>query len=113
MLSGPVDWRRALLVLVVPIGFELGQFATCAPDRELGIPAYPALYFLADPGVIRQDLVFRVQQALVARGFDPGPIDGKSGGKTRKAITAFRSWAGQPGDDAITPELLILLQRWP
>lgn len=113
MLSGAVELRRALLILAVPVAFELGQFATCAPDRELGIPAYPALYFLADPGVVRQDLVFRVQEALVAHGFDPGSVDGKSGGKTRKAIMAFRNWAGQPGDDAITPELFIQLQRWP
>jgi len=113
VLRGAVDLRRALLFLAVPIAFELGQFATCAPDRELGIPAYPTLYFLADPGVVRQDLVFRVQEALVARGFDPGPVDGKSGGKTRNATLAFRNWAGQPDDDAITPELLIQLQRWP
>lgn len=113
MLSALFELRRAFLILALPIAFELGQFSTCAPDQELGISAYPALYFLADPGVVRQDLVFRVQQALVARGFDPGPVDGKSGARTRKAIAAFRSWSGGPGDVAITPQLLIELQRWP
>lgn len=113
MLSSAFKLRLALGVLALPTAFELGQFSTCAPDREAGLTAYPAIHFLADPGVVRQDLVFRVQEALVARGIDPGPIDGKSGAKTRGAITAFRNWAGQPGDDAITPQLLILLQRWP
>ena len=113
MLTAASDLRRALLVLALPVAFELGLFATSPPDRDAGIPAYPALYFLADPGVVRQDLVFKVQQALVARGFDPGPIDGKSGGKTRQAIATFRSWSGRSGDDTISPELLIELQRWP
>ncbi|MDP3677137.1 MAG: hypothetical protein Q8R44_18890 [Novosphingobium sp.] len=113
MLSSAPRLRLALSVLALPTAFELGQFSTCAPDREAGVSAYPAIYFLADPGVVRQDLVFRVQEALVARGIDPGPIDGKTGGRTRRAIAAFRKWSGHHGDDAITPELLILLQRWP
>jgi peptidoglycan hydrolase-like protein with peptidoglycan-binding domain len=113
MLTALFELRRALSVLLLPIAFELGQFSTCAPDRELGIASYPPLYFLADPGVVRQDLVYRVQQALVARGFDPGPVDGKSGARTRKAIADFRTWSGKPGDEEITPQLLIELQQWP
>jgi len=113
MLTSAGKLTRPLVILALPIIFELGQFATCAPDRKDGIEHYPALYFLADPGVVRQDLVFRVQEALVARGFDPGPIDGKSGGKTRKAIAAYRQWSGMQGENSITPELLIELERWP
>lgn len=113
MLSSAPRLRLALSVLALPTAFELGQFSTGAPDREGGISAYPPVYFLADPGVVRQDLVFRVQQALAARGIDPGPIDGRAGGKTRRAIATFRAWSRQQGDDAITPELLILLERRP
>lgn len=104
---------RALLILAVPIAFELGQFATCAPDQALGISTYPPLYFLPNPGVVRQDLVYRVQEALYTRGFDPGPIDGRSGAKTREAMQAFDVWTGGTGTDAITPQLLIDLQRQP
>jgi hypothetical protein len=107
-----VPWR-ALLILAAPIAFELGQFATCPPDQALGIPDYPPLYFLPNPGVVRQDLVYRVQEALYTRGFDPGPIDGKSGAKTREAMQTFDVRTGGTGKNAITPQLLIDLQRRP
>lgn len=113
MLSRALETGRVLLILTAPVAFELGLFSTCAPDQVLGIPAYPPLYFLPDPGVVRQDLVYRVQEALYTRGFDPGPIDGKSGLKTQSAIHAFKFWSGSTGDDTITPQLLIDLQQWP
>lgn len=113
MLNGAIYAARALSILALPVAFELGQFATCAPDQPLGISGYPPLYFLADPGVVRQDLVYRVQVALHARGFDPGVIDGKAGAKTRRAIRDFQVRTGQPIDDGITPELLITLQQRP
>lgn len=113
MLSETRSARRALLILAAPVVFELGQFATCAPDQPLGVPGYPPLYFLPDPGVVRQDLVYRVQEALFARGFDPGVIDGKTGAKTRAAIRDYATWAGQSVSEDITPELLIELQQRP
>ncbi len=113
MLTGAGHALRTLLILALPVAFELGQFATCPPDQTLGISGYPRLYFLADPGVIRQDLVYRVQEALYARGFDPGVIDGKAGAKTRLAIRDFEVRTSQPIDDTITPELLIALQQRP
>ena len=113
MLTGAINAVRALSILAMPIAFELGQFATCAPDQALGISSYPPLYFLANPGVVRQDLVYRVQEALYARGFDPGVIDGRAGAQTRLAIRALKVWAGRPIDEEITPELLIELQHRP
>ncbi|MER2512969.1 MAG: peptidoglycan-binding domain-containing protein [Nitrosomonas ureae] len=35
-----------------------------------------------------------IQQALVNAGFNPGPVDGKSGGKTTAAIEAFQKENG-------------------
>ena len=35
-----------------------------------------------------------VQEALQAKGFDPGPLDGVRGRKTIAAILAFQSAAG-------------------
>ena len=32
----------------------------------------------------------KVQDALKARGFDPGPVDGNAGAKTREALRAFQ-----------------------
>lgn len=113
MLNETGNVRRALLILAAPVVFEFDQFATCAPDQLLGVPGYPPLYFLPDPGVVRQDLVYRVQEALSARGFDPGVIDGKTGAKTRAAIRDYAAWAGRSVGEDITPELLIELRHRP
>ena len=37
------------------------------------------------------DDVTKAQQALTDKGFNPGPIDGKMGPKTKAAITAFQT----------------------
>jgi peptidoglycan hydrolase-like protein with peptidoglycan-binding domain len=34
--------------------------------------------------------MMKIQQALKDKGFDPGPVDGKAGPKTRDAIRAFQ-----------------------
>ena len=39
-------------------------------------------------------MIRNIQQALVNAGFNPGPIDGKSGGKTTAAIEAFQKENG-------------------
>jgi uncharacterized protein (TIGR02594 family) len=36
----------------------------------------------------------KIQRALVAKGFDPGPIDGMMGPKTERAIVAFKKSVG-------------------
>lgn len=44
------------------------------------------------PGTPARDpaKMMKIQQALKDKGFDPGPIDGKAGTKTREAIQAFQ-----------------------
>lgn len=42
--------------------------------------------------------VTRVQRALKSAGFDPGPIDGKAGGKTMDALNAYQRSKGLPED---------------
>ena len=39
-----------------------------------------------------------LQEKLVRLGYDPGPVDGKVGSATRKAIRAFQKQAGKPAD---------------
>lgn len=50
------------------------------------------------------DLWRRRQQQLKAVGFDPGPIDGKPGSKTQKAVKAFQDLAGLEPDGAWGPK---------
>ncbi|WP_342642346.1 peptidoglycan-binding protein [Rhodoligotrophos ferricapiens] len=47
-----------------------------------------------------------VQESLSRLGFDPGPVDGLAGARTRSAIQAFAAEEGQPSDGQINDALL-------
>ncbi len=47
-----------------------------------------------------------LQRKLMALGYDPGPVDGKVGPETRKAIRAFQKSAGKPADGYANHALL-------
>jgi Putative peptidoglycan binding domain len=66
-------------------GTEMGQSATKAPAA--GGMAKPATSMNGGPGA---EQVKAVQQALQAKGMDPGPIDGIMGPKTTVALKAFQ-----------------------
>lgn len=51
-----------------------------------------------------------IQAALADLGFDPGPVDGKFGPQTRRAIRAFQAQAGLPVNGKGSPELLTRLK---
>ena len=66
-------------------GTDMGQSATKAPGA--GGMAKPATGMNGGPGA---EQVKAVQQALQAKGMDPGPIDGIMGPKTTAALKAFQ-----------------------
>ena len=74
------------------------RYVRGGPAEPVGAPA------LGEP------LIRAVQQALTARGYDPGPSDGAMGPRTRAAIRRLRTDKGLAPDDAITFETLDLLQ---
>lgn len=47
--------------------------------------------------------VSEIQRALVARGYDPGPIDGDPGAQTIAAVTAFQTLCGLVPDGIAGP----------
>jgi len=47
--------------------------------------------------------VLNVQRALIERGFNPGPLDGKMGTQTRNAIMAFQKSRGLKVDGIVGP----------
>ena len=61
----------------------------------------------AEPG----NLVAIAQQRLAAKGYDPGPVDGKLGRKTVTAIKDFQGDIGLPRDGKVSPQLLDQLGR--
>jgi peptidoglycan hydrolase-like protein with peptidoglycan-binding domain len=61
----------------------------------------------ANPG----SRVATAQQLLAAKGYDPGPADGKLGRRTVTAIKDFQSDRGLAQDGRLSPQLMDLLSR--
>lgn len=55
--------------------------------------------------------VLHVQAALAKLGLDPGPKDGSWGGKTRRALNAYRAARGLPEHSRISASSLYMLHR--
>lgn len=56
--------------------------------------------------------VKELQQALKNAGFDPGPIDGKIGSKTKKAIIDFQSAKGLSDNGTVDSKTLKALSKY-
>jgi len=115
--SRPIVVIAALAVLAgsgaagVASASELTQLADAAPeDVEFGGGPGPDEDSL-------HDLVADAQRLLHLRGYDPGPIDGRFGWRTQRAIRAYQATARSrgylealkgPGDAAaaLRPELV-------
>ncbi len=51
-------------------------------------------------------MVAEAQRRLAALGFDPGPVDGKAGARTRKAVAAFQRDQNLDSDGQVSPGLI-------
>jgi len=69
------------------------------PERRYIIPTEP---------ISKGQLQF-IQQRLADLGYDPGPIDGAMGPKTREAIKAFQKQAGLPVDGQLSKLTMVML----
>jgi peptidoglycan hydrolase-like protein with peptidoglycan-binding domain len=68
-------------------------------------PVMPGPLDSLDPG-LRRIYVVGIQEELKVRGYNPGPVDGVAGGRTREAIRRYQAAAGLPVDGQPSPELL-------
>ncbi len=64
-------------------------------DRLAGLPALRTPWPVTDPGLSRAERL-RLQERLLARGYDVGEVDGKVGRQTRAAIEAAERDLGLP-----------------
>ena len=51
-----------------------------------------------------REIIFKIQQALAAKGFDPGEIDGDYGPNTQAAVADFQRAVGLVVDGTVGPE---------
>lgn len=73
---------------------QMGSYTT----REMVAPATLEWRPVLCETNMSNDTVVRVQRALQAAGFDPGPIDGKAGRRTMDALNAYQRSKGLPED---------------
>jgi peptidoglycan hydrolase-like protein with peptidoglycan-binding domain len=61
---------------------------------------------VAPMALAQTDTVRAAQQALKDKGFDPGPVDGIEGAKTRAAISAYQKHENLTANGRLGPETL-------
>lgn len=80
--------------LVLAAVLALSSGAALAQDCRVGFAPGQAEAAIRD-----------VQAQLQAHGFDPGPVDGKLGPRTCRAVRAYQRAAGLPIDGLVDPKL--------
>jgi len=87
-------WDTA--ILVPGVTYNMG------PSVPLALPSV-IIYRLAQP-IMTGDKVKEIQQALIAKGFDPGTPDGEFGPHTNAAVVAFQLSGGMIPDGEVGPQ---------
>lgn len=98
---------RAATVCVL-IAWLLGGCTVVSPVDG---PDQPAKQKPQEEIELTSGLTTRVQRRLTDLGYQPGPIDGLMGPRTRGAIRRFQADAGLPTDGRISKKLLALLEE--
>lgn len=111
--------RDALVGRMTPEGLADAQrlAAEWRPKLEIPADASPGVRPGSWPRVAPQrvppealpsnDIVFMIQQSLRKLGYDPGPLDGVIGPKTRAAVKQFEDDRGLPETGEIAPTLFV------
>ncbi len=91
-------------------GKPAGYFWNCS-ILAAKCTASPGMTLLNSPGALPASgaqstagmpSVRQLQTALRARGFDPGPVDGKMGSRTRRAVEEWQKSVGAPATGRMT-----------
>jgi len=86
---------------------ELRKNFYMALDKKLGVKSsYQKVSTQGQNSLYKKTDIFNIQKRLTELGYDPGPIDGLMGNRTRKAIRKFQedsglSVSGKIDDDTI------------
>jgi peptidoglycan hydrolase-like protein with peptidoglycan-binding domain len=99
--------------LVVAIIAAASLFAVTTLPATAQVDKSTAISQLNMAGVpdLGRDNVRKVQDALQAKGFDPGPIDGVAGPRTKAAIRKFQDRFGIKASGEIDNQTLFALGK--
>jgi len=90
-------------------GGALGAFTD--PSRlNLGEPIWKSSSGGGTASAASDGTVSDIQAALMRRGYDPGPVDGRYGPRTAEAIRRYQSDHGLVADGRASPDLLEHMQ---
>ena len=87
---------------------EARAAARPAPQEAAKPAAKPARQPAAQPNLALQNPLW-IQQWLARLGFDPGPLDGVAGARTRAALRLWQAARGYPATGVLTAEQALVL----
>ena len=100
-------WFREAKAYGLPVDQRLLSetgIAVYVQDLERSAPPYTS-------SSKAKKLVKQIQQGLKDLGYDPGPVDGLYGGKTKAAIEALQRDSGMPPDGQASQAVLDLIRK--
>ena len=112
--TGAVGGAVAGAVVGGPVGAVVGGVGGAVVGHET--TGYPPTrtpgertVTTAQPSGYDSSTVRAVQEALNARGYNAGPVDGQYGASTQDAVRRFQQFAGLPANGELTPRTLSAL----
>jgi peptidoglycan hydrolase-like protein with peptidoglycan-binding domain len=104
------DFVKKLVVAIIAAASLFAVMTLSATAQADKSAAISQLNMAGVPDLGR-DNVRQVQHALQAKGFDPGPIDGVAGSRTKAAIRKFQDRFGMKASGEIDNQTLFALGK--
>jgi peptidoglycan hydrolase-like protein with peptidoglycan-binding domain len=89
-----------------PVRNVAGRLPSSTAGSAAPAPRQPLDHVTGAVPDVSYAFIVSVQEELKKHGFNPGPIDGLHGPRTRRAVQRYQARAGLPADGEITLELL-------
>jgi peptidoglycan hydrolase-like protein with peptidoglycan-binding domain len=99
--------QAAAVPPALPPSRAAAEPAPQAASQPAAVPPAEA----APPGPVTADTIREIQERLTQLGYDPGPVDGVTGSRTRAAIESYQAARGLSGPAEPSAALLQRLRQ--
>lgn len=103
-------WKHWGVTMAVGLGLMAGGWAMAQEPAKPMAAEKPAAPMAEKKMAKSSPATMKIQEALKKAGFDPGPIDGIMGKKTRAAVMAFQKANGLKADGRVGKLTMAKLQ---